>query len=117
MIIYVPTRFILLIHSYMKGVLRPFFMIFEKLMFKLKVLYQKIYLKKSEKYFRFLAPAHQKCRHLVAVRGKAHDALPGGVSGMCHNHVRFRANREILWPLKGLLKVLVEFYEELNFIC
>jgi hypothetical protein len=49
-----------------------------------------------QKYFRFLAPANQKCRHLVCIGGRARDALPGGVSGMCHHGVRFRANREIL---------------------
>ena len=33
---------------------------------------------------------------------RSRDALPGGVSGMCHHHVRFRAMRQNMLAPKSL---------------
>ena len=47
---------------------------------------------------RFSPPPTKSAAIWSLCGGRARDALPGGVSGMCHHRARFRANREILSP-------------------
>jgi hypothetical protein len=67
---------------------------------------------RHQKYFRFLAPHTHFAAIWCPVGVRARDALPGGVSGMWHHGIRFRANREILSPSRTLFEDFRHFYKE-----
>ena len=88
--------------------LRPFLNFFEKLMFKVKVLNQKIFRKIPKSISAFSPPQTKSAAIWSAGGARSRDALPGGVLKVGPIHVRFRANPEILWPSKTLYELFWE---------
>jgi len=81
--------------------LRSFFRLFDDLCLKIKFLNQKFLGKIPNSIPRFSPPPTKIAMGGSLMGGRTRDALSGGVSGICHQYTRFRANPGILLRTKG----------------